>query len=79
MAEEGLQKTDNDLIHIGNPIQFDEDEFLSDLEELMIAAYNNRQNIVEMVEKMVSTFHPEGKTPRAIKDSAYSAISRTAS
>ena len=79
MAEEGLQKTDNDLIHIGNPIQFDEDEFLSDLEELMIAAYNNRQNIVEMVEKMVSTFHPEGKTPRAIKDSTYSAISRTAS
>ena len=29
MAEEGLQKTDNDLIHIGNPIPFDVDAFLA--------------------------------------------------
>lgn len=26
MAEEGLTKTDNDLIHIGKPIPFDTDE-----------------------------------------------------
>ena len=74
MAEEGLQRTDNDLIHVGNPIAFDEDVFLSDLGELMIAAYSNRHNIVEMVEKMVSTFHPEGKTPQGIKDTTYSKL-----
>ena len=58
MAEEGLQKTDNDLIHIGNPIPFDEDTFLSQLDKLMLAAYANKDNIRELVESMVSTYHP---------------------
>ena len=35
MAEEGLKKTKNDLIHIGCPIPFDIEEFLDQLEELM--------------------------------------------
>ena len=39
MAEEGLKKTENDLIHIGCPIPFDTDEFLKDLDGLMKAAY----------------------------------------
>ncbi len=29
MAEEGLTKTDNDLIHIGKPIPFDTDVVLT--------------------------------------------------
>ena len=29
MAEEGLTKTDNDLIHIGKPIPFDTDEIFT--------------------------------------------------
>ena len=61
MAEEGLQKTDNDLIHIGNPIKFDEDAFLSRLENLMLAAYANKEGqIRNLVKDMVSTYHPEG-------------------
>ena len=60
MAEEGLQKTDNDLIHIGNPIRFDEDQFLSKLENLMLAAYANREEQIRgLVKDMVSTYHPE--------------------
>ena len=59
MAEEGLKKTDNDLIHVGCPLEFDEDEFLRDLGTLMIAAYNNSKDIRELVEQMVSTYHPE--------------------
>lgn len=42
MAEEGLKKTQNDLIHIGCPIPFDIDVFLGQLEELMDAAYKNK-------------------------------------
>lgn len=59
MAEEGLQKTENELIHIGKPIPFDIEEFLSSLEELMDAAYLNRSDIREFVQKMVPTYHTE--------------------
>ena len=58
MAEEGLKRTKNDLIHIGCPIPFDTDEFLKELEGLMEAAYKNREDIRERVEKVVSTYHP---------------------
>ena len=60
MAEEGLQKTDNDLIHIGNPIAFDEDAFLAKLEKLMEAAYANREGDIRgLVKEIVPTYHPE--------------------
>lgn len=58
MAEEGLQKTDNDLIHIGNPIPFDTDKFLADLLPLQDAAYANSDMIKQMVQEMVNTYHP---------------------
>ncbi len=59
MAEEGLQKTDNKLIHIGNPIPLDMETFLRQLKELMEAAYENDEKICQMVAKMVPTYHPE--------------------
>lgn len=59
MAEEGLKKTDNDLIHVGCPIPFDTDEFLSQLEELMYSAYLNDPDIRHKVMRIVSTYHPE--------------------
>ena len=58
MAEEGLKKTENDLIHIGCPIPFDVDTFLRQLDELMDVAYKNKENIRDTVQKMVSTYHP---------------------
>lgn len=58
MAEEGLKKTDNDLIHIGQPIPFETDEFLGSLGKLMELAYENKDGIREQVQKMVSTYHP---------------------
>ena len=60
MAEEGLKKTENKLIHIGKPIPFNIEEFLRELEELAKASYENSDRIVEMVEQMVPTFHPTG-------------------
>ncbi len=58
MAEEGLKKTANDLIFIGCPIPFNIEEFLAQLDELMLAAYSNKENIRDYVAKMVNTYHP---------------------
>ncbi len=59
MAEEGLQKTDNELIHIGTPIPLDGDRFVRQLRKLMDAAYSNDENIVQLVSEMVPTYHTE--------------------
>ena len=59
MAEEGLRKTPNNLIHIGNPVPFDYDLFLVSLDDLMDQAYANDECIRESVRKMVSTYHDE--------------------
>ena len=60
MAEEGLRKTDNKLIHIGNPIPFDQDRLLVELQALMDAAYANKTDIRERLMDVVPTFHPAG-------------------
>ena len=59
MAEEGLKKTPNNLIHIGSPIPFATDEFLGQLEELTATAYrNDEEGIRKLVEKIVTTYKP---------------------
>ena len=58
MAEEGLKKTKNELIHIGCPIPFDIDEFLEELGDLLEAAYKNKDDMRERVQKVVKTYHP---------------------
>ena len=68
MAEEGLKKTENSLIHIGCPIPFDTEVFLMQLENLMIAAYGNKKDIRSRVEAIVSTYRPEITTVSASKD-----------
>ena len=60
MSEEGLRTTPNHLIHIGNPIPFDTDTFLSQLQMLMEAAYDGKEKeIRSLVEQVVTTYHPE--------------------
>lgn len=58
MAEEGLKKTENDMIHIGCPIPFETDTFLTELEELMKDAYRNDASIKDKVQRIVTTYHP---------------------
>ena len=58
MAEDGLKKTKHDLIHIGCPIPFDVEEFLEELEGLLVAAYKNKDDIKDRVQKVVTTYHP---------------------
>lgn len=63
MAEEGIMRTDNELIHIGKPIPFDTEVFFEQLKKLADTCYNNSDHIVELVEQIVTTFHPVGEHP----------------
>ena len=57
MDEEGLQATENDRIHIGKPIDFNEEEFLKDLEDLYREAYGETKEMKQIVHKIVPTYH----------------------
>ena len=59
MKEEGLQETDNKLIHIGKPIEFDKENFFNNLEKLKEEAYSETGNIRESLKKVVVTYHPD--------------------
>ena len=56
MDEEGMQDTPNKLIHIGKPIEFDEDEFQKQLDELYEIANRDSENIKEAVQRIVPTY-----------------------
>lgn len=56
MDEEGLQETQNQLIHIGKPIEFDEEEFLGQLEELKAVAGRDSNKIRKLVQNIVPTY-----------------------
>jgi len=49
MEEEGLQKTPNDLIFIGNPIPFDKEKFLEELKEVYKLAFTDEAKLREKV------------------------------
>ncbi len=55
MDEEGLQQTDNKLIHIGKPIKLDETTFFEELEALRITAENGG-NVIPLLQKIAPTF-----------------------
>ena len=57
MDEEGLQSTDNKLIHIGKPIDFDEELFTHQLEELDELSRMDSPKIKEKVMEVVPTYH----------------------
>ena len=56
MDEEGLEKTSNELIHIGKPLDFDTDTFLMKLAKLMDCAYDNDADVKRMVSDIVTTY-----------------------
>lgn len=57
MSEEGLQSTENELIHIGKPIEFDEEEFKQQLEELDELSRTDSPLIKQKVMEIVPTYH----------------------
>ena len=61
MAEEGLQRTANDLIHIAEPLKIDTVQFIQQLSQMFEASMANSTNIVDMIANAVPTFKPEEK------------------
>ena len=56
MEEEGLKRTDNEMIHIGQPIPLNTEEFLGNLGRLFKACYENSNDIKTIVAEMVPTY-----------------------
>lgn len=59
MDEEGLQETENKLIHIGQPIDMDDEWFKTKLRQLDEASYREADNMKEIVAEIVPTYHRE--------------------
>ncbi len=56
MGEEGLQETENKKIHIGKPIEMDDDWFMEKLMELELACNSESGRIRELVSEVVPTY-----------------------
>ena len=61
MKEEGMQDTDNKLIHIGKPIQMDEERFLKQLEEIKDYVVTEPDDIRLWVQRIVPTYSIQEK------------------
>ena len=62
MKEEGLKDTDNKLIHIGKPIEMDDEVFAEQLVRLKEAAYAEVDNMKDIVQEMVPTYKRPSQT-----------------
>lgn len=58
MDEEGMQKTDNDSVFIGKPIEFDDELFFKQLDELKVLAHQETNQIKQKVSEIVTTYKP---------------------
>ena len=59
MKEEGLQETDNKMIHIGKPIEMDDALFLRQLEQLDQACREETSDMKRIVAAIVPTYVPK--------------------
>ena len=56
MKEEGMQETANKLIHIGRPIEMDDEKFKQQLQQLDQACKDEVSNMKDIVSQMVPTY-----------------------
>ena len=68
MDEEGLTDTENELIHIGKPIAFDDEVFFEQLRQLREATRKDLPTIKTIVQDIVPTYHPERVRPEGEKE-----------
>ncbi|WP_099467031.1 polysaccharide biosynthesis protein [Konateibacter massiliensis] len=61
MKEEGMQDTHNKLIHIGKPIDMNEEKFLNQLEEIKEYVVQEPDDIREWVQRIVPTYSIQNK------------------
>ena len=62
MKEEGLQSTANKLIHVGKPIEMDDELFQQQLQRLDAAYRVEAPNMKDLVAEIVPTYHPQKET-----------------
>ncbi len=60
MDEEGIEKTQNDLIYIGHPMQFDEKVFFENLKQLKKMTEEEITCMKLLIAKMIPTYIPDG-------------------
>ncbi len=76
MKEEGMQDTPNKLIHIGKPIEFDEESFYKKLHALDNASRSERLDVHRWIGELVPTYkytpgvYIPGETHTEFKDAA---------
>ena len=68
MDEEGLSDTDNNLIHIGKPIDIEEEAFLKAVEELDSAAKEETGDIRALIKQLVPTYKMNDSGPHKKED-----------
>ncbi len=61
MAEEGLHKTDNNLISIGKPIKFDDKDFFEKIKALIDSAKEEKTDVKLLIHKLVPTYNEKAK------------------
>lgn len=59
MDEEGMKNTENKMIHIGKPIDIDEDKFVRQLDTLKKVMEEEPENIRKIIQEVVPTYNPQ--------------------
>ncbi len=67
MSEEGMKKTDNDRIFIGNPLEIEDELFHSQVEALRMACSLDTTDIRKMIKDIVPTYVDHSEIPEALK------------
>ena len=60
MSEEGLEKTANNLIFVGHPNGFSDEELEKGLDRLYALCQENAPDIADEIATIVKTYHREG-------------------
>ena len=68
MSEEGLEKTANNLIFVGHPNGFSDEELEKSLDRLYVLCEDNAPDITDAISAIVKTYHREGELPPAAAD-----------
>ncbi len=56
MDEEGMQRTANESISIGKPLEIDEENLFAKLDSLKVAAYAETEDMKDLVHELVPTY-----------------------
>ncbi len=60
MDEEGLQRTDNELIFVGNPIEYDREKFIKKLDYLYYVVGLETDDTKSIVSNIIKEYKPKG-------------------